>query len=218
MLCLAAVLAVLVVQAFIICVYGPMVGESPTMKDVASHFLSPSGAPLVLSYIVVYFLSGKMKPSYYEESSFDPRNVFLQLYVVDFFMFCAHYASHNKPFGSAVYKLTHAPHHIHKNPRMTDAFDGSLGDTTCMIVFPLFLTSRIIVASFLDYACFGACYSALLTLLHARSSHRWESTLVWTEMRLGTSEQHRLHHKTLTKKYGHIFSVWDTAFVGQTSA
>jgi len=42
------------------------------------------------------------------------------------------------------YQSSHKPHHRFLNPKMFDAFNGSLTDTVCMILFPLSVTAQLV--------------------------------------------------------------------------
>jgi len=48
-------------------------------------------------------------------------------------------------FGSKqwFYRKSHKPHHRFTNPKLFDAFNGSLSDTFFMILVPLFATAHI---------------------------------------------------------------------------
>ena len=194
--------------------------EIPEWASIRLHFTNPSGAPLVLLYVSLYYLSGWMHSSYYE--NYEPRgtlypsakaveSVMAQLFLVDLFMFLVHKLNHMKLLGGRFYSVSHAPHHKHKTPRIFDAFDGSAVDTTTMIIFPLIITSRIVHASPLEYAAFGSLYSTMLLLLHSSSPHPLERTRVWKICMLGTSTDHQKHHKKTNTNFGHIFRIWDMA-------
>ena len=59
----------------------------------------------------------------------------------DWLQTLAHLAEHKY---ASIYKSTHKPHHRFLNPRLFDAFDGSFGDTVCMILIPLFITAHVV--------------------------------------------------------------------------
>lgn len=69
----------------------------------------------------------------------------------DFFMFVFHYLEHKGPLGPSFYQFSHKPHHRFVNPRLFDAFNGSVPDTFCMILIPLVITSRIFNANVWEY-------------------------------------------------------------------
>lgn len=189
--------------------YASLVGQVHTFRDIAIHLLLPSGAPLTGAYIAAYWSFGAMPGSYYDEEVFRLRYVLYQLVCVDALMTLAHVAIHQKLLGSTFYSFSHAPHHTHTPPRMTDAFDGSVVDTTTLIIAPLFAMSRLVHATTYEYMVFGVVWSTLLTLIHSPSDHVWETTLLWKGCLLATASDHRRHHKHPSQNQGHIFKLWD---------
>merc|ERR1719163_597993 len=109
-----------------------------------------------------------MPCSYYNMAwGLRPWMVFAQICSQDFLMYVMHRFEHK---GHAViYKLSHKPHHRFTNPRLFDAFDGSMPDTFTMILVPLFLTARILPANVWEYMAFGASWSAWLVLIHSET-------------------------------------------------
>ncbi len=64
----------------------------------------------------------------------------------DFLQYALHWMEH-KGLGAAFYKFSHKPHHRFTNPRLFDAFNGSVGDTVTMILIPLFITAQLLHAN-----------------------------------------------------------------------
>merc|ERR1711862_675688 len=83
--------------------------------------------------------------------------------------------------SSWIYVYSHKPHHRFTNPRLFDAFDGSVPDTMCMIVIPLLVTARIVPANVWSYMTFGTLYANWLVLIHSEYVHPWD----WLFRKLG---------------------------------
>ena len=204
-----AVVAVTSCQ-FAIFLYANHLKQKIDIQEIIKHILNPSGAPFALLYIVMYYLSGKMPAYYYNKNlHIDPLNILLKIYVVDFFMFIIHMSLHMRWFGNYLYIKSHAPHHKHTKPVMTNAFDGSYIDTLMMIIVPLYITSKIVHLNATEYIIFGCIYSSILTLIHSHKCHIWENTFMWKILRLGTSSAHRIHHKNPKKCMGHLTTLYD---------
>ena len=93
---------------------------------------------------------------------------------------------------------------------MFNAFDGSIGDTVCMIIVPLYVTSQIFHVNVWTYMTFGTIYANWLTLIHSEYVHPWDS--YFDAIGFGTAENHHVHHKTFKYNYGHLFMYWDYIF------
>mmetsp|Transcript_26793 Transcript_26793/g.52041 ORF Transcript_26793/g.52041 Transcript_26793/m.52041 type:complete len:138 (+) Transcript_26793:1-414(+) len=117
-----------------------------------------------------------------------------------------HWLEH-KGFGAEFYKRSHKPHHRFTNPRLFDAFNGSLGDTFAMILVPLFVTAQLVHANVWEYMAFGATWAAWLVLIHSETAHPWDP--LFRRLGLGTAADHHVHHKTFIYNYGHILMWWD---------
>lgn len=78
----------------------------------------------------------------------------------------------------AVYKASHKPHHRWLNPRLFDAFNGSTGDTVCMILLPLYLTANLVHCNVWSYMAFGTIYANYLTVIHSEFSYPWDPYVV----------------------------------------
>ncbi len=81
-------------------------------------------------------------PSSYHtyDESVNWLDVFAQFLVVDFMTFLNHVIEHNFP---RFYKISHKPHHVFINPKLYNAFNGSILDTLSLIVIPLLVTGLV---------------------------------------------------------------------------
>lgn len=109
--------------------------------------------------------------------------------------------------SAAVYKASHKPHHRFTNPRLFDAFNGSVADTALMIIAPLVATARCVDANVWEYMAFGSLYANWLTLIHSEYAHPWDAA--FRAVGFGTAADHHVHHKTFKANYGHLFMYWD---------
>ena len=172
------------------------------MEGIKTHLAQPEGFVMLGGYLIVYWMMDWMPSSYYSFSNgINWVHVFAQLLIVDFLQFLAHIMEHN--ISSYFYQISHKPHHRFTNPRLFDAFDGSLADTLCMILGPLFLTSRLIPANVWSYMTFGALYANWLVLVHAEYSHVWDG--LFRAIGFGTAGDHHVHHKLFLFNFGHLF-------------
>ena len=124
-------------------------------------------------------------------------------------MFLLHYFEHKGPLGPEFYRKSHKPHHRFVNPRLFDAFDGSVPDTFCMILIPLATTAQLLHANVWEYMAFGASWSAWLCLIHSETHHAWDG--LFRTLGLGTPADHHVHHVLFVSNYGHLFMYWDMA-------
>ena len=186
-------------------VYNEIEWSIDEVNAVKTYFSQPEGFLLLGGYLSAYWVSGYMPSSYYSFSGgIVWKQVLYQLIIQDALQYGMHRIEHLIPF---LYKVSHKHHHTHREPKILDAFDGSVADTCCMILFPLFITSTCIHTNVWTYMVFGTLYANMLTLIHSEFEHPWDpyARLIW----VGTAEDHRLHHKTFKWNYGHIFTIWD---------
>ena len=87
------------------------------------------------------------------------------------------------------------------------AFNGSLADTTLMIVVPFFVTAAVVHCNVWSYMAFGSLYANWLVLIHSEIPHIWDG--VFHAIGFGTAEDHHIHHKHFKFNFGHLFSYWD---------
>lgn len=193
-------------------VYHILYNEIPLDKTlyntVTKYVLQPEGFLLLTGYLSVYWVSGTMPTSYYTyEGGIYWSHIIYQLLLQDFFQYTMHRIEHGIPI---IYKYSHQTHHKHINPQLFDSFDGSIVDTTCMILIPLWLTSRVIHTNVWSYMIFGTIYANMLTLIHSETAHPWDT--FFRHMGIGTPYDHRIHHLKFKYNYGHIFTYWDWIF------
>ncbi len=106
--------------------------------------------------------------------------------------------------------MTHKPHHRFVNPRLFDAFNGSIGDTVCMILIPLYITANLVHCNVWSYMAFGTIYANYLTLIHSEYYNPWDSLFAY--LGIGTAADHHVHHRFFFYNYGHLFTYWDRLF------
>mmetsp|Transcript_75964 Transcript_75964/g.149074 ORF Transcript_75964/g.149074 Transcript_75964/m.149074 type:complete len:130 (-) Transcript_75964:74-463(-) len=104
-------------------------------------------------------------------------------------------------------RVSHKPHHRFTNPRLFDAFDGSILDTTFMIIVPFVITARIVPANVWSYMTFGTLYANWLVLIHSEFAHPWDP--LFRRIGFGTASDHHVHHRLFVFNYGHLFTYWD---------
>lgn len=178
-------------------------------EGVTTHLSQPEGFLLLGGYLICYWIFGLMPSSYYSfYSGINWTQVLLQLLTQDFIQYCMHLVEHK--LDSRLYRLSHKPHHRFTNPRLFDAFNGSITDTVLMILVPLFLTSRVVHVNVWTYMTFGTIYANWLTLIHSEFSHPWD--LLFRFIGFGTAADHHIHHKFFKFNYGHLFMYWDILF------
>eukprot|EP00930_Biecheleria_cincta_P084384 TRINITY_DN7386_c0_g1_i1.p1 TRINITY_DN7386_c0_g1~~TRINITY_DN7386_c0_g1_i1.p1 ORF type:complete len:311 (-),score=33.19 TRINITY_DN7386_c0_g1_i1:173-1048(-) len=119
-----------------------------------------------------------------------------------------HFGEHK--ISARIYQVSHKPHHRFTNPRLFDAFDGSLTDTVCMILVPLVIVARLVPANVWSYMTFGTLYANWLVMIHSEFAHPWDK--VFQRLGLGTAADHHVHHKLFVFNFGHLFMYWDMVF------
>jgi len=139
-----------------------------------THLSQPEGFVLLGGYLCLTWMLGLMPSSYYSFSGgINWIHVLLQLLIQDAIQYVMHLLEHN--LHAIIYQHSHKPHHRFTNPKLFDAFNGSLADTFLMILVPLVLTARIVPANVWSYMAFGSLYANWLTLIHAEYVHPWDS-------------------------------------------
>ena len=94
------------------------------------------------------------------------------------------------------YTSSHKPHHKFVSPTLFDAFDGTVLDTTLMILLPLFATANVISLAGLRSA-FGATWgSERFTRIYCASTTQNTTTLgiLFKVIGIGTPADHHVHH------------------------
>ena len=145
--------------------------------------------------------------SYYSfEGGIQYMHVVACLIVQDCVQFAMHRLEHVA--HPKMYKISHKPHHKFTNPKLFDAFDGSVPDTAIMILFPLFVTAHVVrTCNVWTYMAFGSSYANWLTLIHSEVTFPWEGT--FRKFGLGTAADHHVHHKFFKYNFGHLFMWFD---------
>ena len=176
-------------------------------EGIRSHLTTPGGLVTMLLYLCATWMFDALPCSYYRFDAIRWWMVAAQIACQDLLMFLVHVFEHRGPMGQRLYRASHQPHHRFPNPRLFDAFDGSVLDTCCMILLPLATTARVLHASTGEYILFGAGWSAWLCLIHSEVHHPWDGA--FRRLGLGTAADHHVHHRTLIWNYGHTMTWWD---------
>ncbi len=172
------------------------------IEGLVIHLGQPEGFVMLGGYLIGTWMTGLMPSTYYSFSGgINWVHVFLQLLVQDFVQYVMHLLEH--VVSPAFYQISHKPHHRFTNPKLFDAFNGSLIDTFCMILLPLMITARVVPANVWSYMAFGSLYANWLTLLHSEYVHPWDR--LFRKIGFGTSADHHVHHKVFKYNYGHLF-------------
>ena len=182
-------------------------GEYDFVQALRSHFFQPEGFVLLGVYLASTWMLHLMPNSYYSfEGSIQWRETFLCLVLQDGFKYTMHRLEH--AFSPYLYKLSHKPHHRFINPRMFDAFHGSLADTILMILTPLYLTANVMrTCNVWTYMAFGSTYACWLTLIHSEFALPWDG--LFRRLGFGTPADHHVHHSVFKWNYGHLFMWFD---------
>jgi len=116
--------------------------------SLLEHFSQPEGFVVLGGYLCGTWMFRLMPQSYYSfEGGIVWSQVLQQLLLQDGLQMLMHLGEHkvDSLFGSKqwFYRKSHKPHHRFTNPKLFDAFNGSLSDTFFMILVPLFATAHI---------------------------------------------------------------------------
>lgn len=176
-------------------------------EGLRSHLSQPGGFALLIGYLSTTWMMHWMPESYYSfEGGIKWKETFLCLVVQDGIQYLMHYLEH--VVSPTFYQISHKPHHRFTNPRLFDAYDGSLPDTLCMIIIPLFTTAHIVrTCNVWTYMAFGSSYSCWLTLIHSEYVFPWDG--IFRKIGFGTPADHHVHHKIFKYNYGHLFMWFD---------
>lgn len=176
-------------------------------EGLQTHVSQPEGFGLLGGYLAGTWLLRLLPSSYYEfDGTIQWREVALCLVLQDGIQYTMHMLEHL--VSPAFYQISHKPHHRFTNPRLFDAFNGSLLDTLCMINLPLFLTAHLVrTANVWTYMTFGSTYACWLTLIHSEYVLPWDAA--FRGVGLGTPGDHHVHHKFFKYNYGHLFMWFD---------
>lgn len=178
-------------------------------EGMSTHLAQPEGFVMLGSYLIGTWMFGFMPSSYYSFSGgINFYHVAIQLLIQDFVQYAMHMLEHK--LDPRLYRISHKPHHRFTNPRLFDAFNGSVTDTFLMILLPLVITARLVNANVWSYMAFGSLYANWLTLIHSEFSHPWE--YAFRKIGFGTAADHHVHHKLFKFNFGHLFMYWDWIF------
>lgn len=167
---------------------------------------NPESFVMLFSYLSFVWMFRLLPAAYYEyEAPLQWWHVVAQFLVVDVLTTASHLLEHN---WAALYIRSHKMHHRFVNPKLYNAFSGSLLDTFTLILVPLFLTHQICYfVNNKGLAAFGTLYAAQFTMIHCEFRHPWDSLFEW--LGIGTAEDHNIHHLLFKYNYGHFFMWWD---------
>jgi sterol desaturase/sphingolipid hydroxylase (fatty acid hydroxylase superfamily) len=179
-------------------------------KGVIDHFAQPEGFVLIGGYLSLSWMFNVMPESYYSfEGGIEWGKVAACLILQDVVQYAMHYGEH--VISPTFYKHSHKQHHRFINPKLFDAFHGSIADTTLMILLPFLVTARLVHCNVWSYMVFGSWYSCWLVLLHSEYYHVWDP--LFRLLGLGTPGDHHVHHKMFNYNYGHLF-MWCDKLMG----
>ena len=222
------ILAVVVGQVFMIGyhwlhvkakAFGPVKGvqlDGPAPHEfweaAMEHLSQPEGFVMLGGYLTLTWMLRLMPDSYYSfEGGVDWAAVAAQLLLQDAVQFFMHWMEHKIDamlgWSGWFYRSSHKPHHRFTNPKLFDAFNGSVTDTFCMILVPLFVTKEVVHCNVWSYMAFGSLYANWLCLIHSEVSHPWDG--LFRAIGFGTAADHHVHHKLFTSNYGHLFTYCD---------
>jgi len=174
---------------------------------LANHVAQPGGFVLLGMYLAVTWIYDLLPANYYNfDGGIQYVHVAACLICQDCVQFLMHRVEHvAHPY---MYQISHQPHHKFTNPKLFDAFDGSVPDTALMILLPLFVTAHVVRGcNVWTYMAFGSTYANWLTLIHSEVTFPWEPT--FRKLGLGTAADHHIHHKFFKYNFGHTFMWFD---------
>jgi sterol desaturase/sphingolipid hydroxylase (fatty acid hydroxylase superfamily) len=176
-------------------------------EGLVTHISQPEGFAILIGYLTLTWMLHLMPDSYYSfEGGIQWKEVFLCLVIQDGIQYVMHRLEHD--LSAAFYQASHKPHHHFVNPRLFDAFNGSLADTVCMITIPLFITANIMrTCNVWTYMAFGSSYACWLTLIHSEYVFPWDRC--FRKLGFGTPADHHVHHKFFKYNFGHLFMWFD---------
>lgn len=186
-------------------------GAAPYVYSEAlkNHLAQPGGFFLLGMYLATTWVFDLLPPSYYSfAGGIQYADVARCLVCQDFVQFVMHRLEH--VVHPKVYRYSHKPHHKFTNPKLFDAYDGSVTDTAIMILVPLFVTAHVVRScNVWTYMAFGSSYANWLTLIHSEVTFPWEPA--FRSLGLGTAADHHVHHKFFYYNFGHLFMWFDWA-------
>jgi sterol desaturase/sphingolipid hydroxylase (fatty acid hydroxylase superfamily) len=177
-------------------------------EGLTTHLAQPEGFFLLGAYLSGTWMFRIMPDSYYSfENGIEWHKVFMCLVLQDGIQYAMHRLEHD--VSPAFYQWSHKPHHRFTNPRLFDAFNGSVLDTICMILIPLICTAQIMnTVNVWTYMAFGSSYANWLTLIHSEYAFPWDHPL-FHALGFGTPADHHVHHAFFKYNFGHLFMWFD---------
>lgn len=176
------------------------------LEGLTTHLSQPEGFVLLGGYLIGTWMFRLMPAAYYSfDGGIEWSKVFLCLVAQDGIQFVMHLLEHN--ISPAFYKYSHKPHHKFTNPRLFDAFNGSMLDTICMILVPLYATANLVHCNVWSYMAFGSLYANWLTLIHSEYTFPWDQ--LFHCVGFGTPADHHVHHAFFKYNFGHLFTWFD---------
>ena len=191
------------------------------VEGVLTHISQPEGFVVLTAYLTITWMCNLMPNSYYQFMNNDDttgttygsiqyKELFLCLVIQDAIQYVMHRLEHD--LSPSFYQKSHKPHHKFLNPRLFDAFNGSLTDTICMIIIPLYITANLVrTTNVWTYMAFGSTYACWLTLIHSEYVFVWDP--IFRCIGFGTPADHHVHHAFFKYNYGHLF-MWFDQIVG----
>ena len=184
------------------------------LEGLMTHISQPEGFVVLTAYLSITWMFNLIPNSYYQFTNVDTgghgsvqyKELFLCLVIQDAIQYVMHRLEHD--LSPTFYQKSHKPHHKFLNPRLFDAFNGSLTDTICMIIVPLFITAHLVrTANVWTYMAFGSTYACWLTLIHSEYVFVWDP--LFRRLGFGTPADHHVHHAFFKYNYGHLFMWFD---------
>jgi alternative squalene epoxidase len=177
-------------------------------EGVQTHISQPEGFAVLAGYLTITWMLNLMPVSYYQfnTNGIQYAELMMCLVIQDGIQYVMHRLEHD--LSPIIYQKSHKPHHRFLNPRLFDAFNGSLADTICMIVIPLYVTANIVrTTNVWTYMAFGSTYACWLTLIHSEYVFPWDP--LFRKIGFGTPADHHVHHAFFKYNYGHLFMWFD---------
>jgi sterol desaturase/sphingolipid hydroxylase (fatty acid hydroxylase superfamily) len=188
------------------------------LEGVLTHISQPEGFVVLTAYLAITWMFNLLPNSYYQFTntsdasntqyggSIQYKELFLCLVIQDAIQYVMHRLEHD--LSPTFYQKSHKPHHKFLNPRLFDAFNGSLTDTICMIIIPLYITTNLVrTTNVWTYMAFGSTYACWLTLIHSEYVFVWDPYFRF--IGFGTPADHHVHHAFFKYNYGHLFMWFD---------
>ena len=176
-------------------------------EGLKTHLSQPEGFVLLALYLALTWMFNFMPQSYYSfKGTIQWSKVFTCLVTQDGLQYAMHRLEHR--LSPEIYKKSHKPHHRFTNPRLFDAFNGSVADTVLMILIPLFATAHLVRdCNVWTYMAFGSMYANWLVLIHSEFVFPWDG--IFRKLGFGTPGDHHVHHKVFKYNFGHLFMWFD---------